>query len=265
MAESQVAARQFSHEQLGRLHAVTRQVEKICSEQLRTYLDALAPLFRPRRLLGNHMEGAGKETVLNADQSLAELRELFFQACGRPFELRKELPLPLESVPTQIQFHEWEYSYSVPTERGKTEINITAPLTWVLAYPTAHSYSMVRQVVAGKQERDVESLRSYVLRASLMHLIFARLPELTALFEGLRYHVEIRKSRELGDLPLVTVSAPIETVRPNDDLLLMAAGYTGRSGFAEVIDPQQALHIRDPFQDQVSRILEEANFSTTGT
>ena len=261
MTESQVDGRQFSYEQLGRLHGITQQVEKICRAQLRTYLDALAPLFRPRRLLGNHIEGASKETVSNPDQNLNDLREIYYKACARPFELRKELPVPLESVSTQIQLHEWEYSRDVLTERGSSKVAITAPLTWVLAYPSAYSLGMMRQVVMGKQERDLESVSSFVLRASIMHLMFSHLPELTAIFDGLRYRVETRRSPELGDLPLVTVSAPIATVLPADDLLLLASSLAGRSGFVEVVDPHQAANIPDPLQDQITKILEAANES----
>ena len=63
-----------------------------------------------RGILGTHMDGAGKESVTGADQNLADVREAFFKACGRPFDLRKELPTPLESVPTQIQLYEWGIS-----------------------------------------------------------------------------------------------------------------------------------------------------------
>jgi hypothetical protein len=259
MSTSGAVNRPFSQEQLGRLHGITQQVEKICRAQLRAYLDALAPLFRPRRVLGNHMEGTGKESVANADQNFNDLREIYFKACGRPFELRKELVSPLESVPTQIQLHEWEYEYEVKTERKS--INITSPLTWVLSYPSAYSHNMVRQFVTSKQERDPESVRDFVLRASLIHLMFARLPELTTLFAGLRYKVEVRKSPQLGDLPLVTVSAPVATVLPTDDLLLLAAAFSGRSGFVEVIDPSQAMSIPDPLQDQITKIVETANNS----
>jgi hypothetical protein len=263
MSESQVDGGEFSHAQLVRLHGLTQQVEKIFAAQLRSYLDALAPLFRPRRLFGNHMEGAGKEMVMNADQNLNDLREVYFKGLARPFDLRKELPVPLESIPTQIQLHEWEYSYEAQAATGPTKITITAPLTWVLGYPTAYSYSMMRQVANGKQEHDRESVRSFILRASIMHLMFSHLPELPRLFEGLRYKVDIRKSALLGELPLVTVSAPVATVRPTDDLLLFAASYSGRSGFVEVIDPQQAAHIPDPLQDQISKILEAANEPST--
>jgi hypothetical protein len=252
-------AQSLTHEQLPRLHSLTNEVAKICRGQLRTYLDALAPLFRPRRMLGNSMDGAGKETVTGADQNFTELREIYFKACGRPFDLRKELPAPLESVPTQIQLYEWESLYEIRAERELKTITVVSPLTWVLAYPSTYTLSMMRQVVAGKQERDAEGVRSFVLRACLMQLLFAKLPELSTLFEGLRYRVEIRKSPQLGDLSLVTLSAPVATVRPADDLLMTATGLSGRTGFEEVIAEYQAAHIADPLQAQILKVLDDAN------
>ncbi len=91
MIDSRDVGQSFSHEQLPRLHEVTQQIEKTCKAQLRTYIDALAPLFRPRRVLGNHMEGTDKENVPAADRNMNDLRELFFKACGRPFDLAKRV------------------------------------------------------------------------------------------------------------------------------------------------------------------------------
>jgi hypothetical protein len=258
MSQPADVAPSLTHEQLPRLHSLTAEVQKICSGQLRTYLDALAPLFRPRRVLGEHMEGAGKESVVGADQTFAELRETYFKACGRPFDLRKDLPTPLESVGTQIGLYEWEYVYEVRSERESRTITVVSPLTWVLAYPATYSLSMLRQVMAGKQERDPEGVRSFVLRSCVMNLLFTKLPELKALFEGLRYRVETRKSPQLGELPLVTVSAPIRTVRPADDLLLAATGLSGRTGFEEVIDDYQAANIADPLQAKILKVLDAA-------
>lgn len=257
MTQQADLGRSLTHEQLPRLHSVTSEVALLCRGQLRNYLDALAPLFRPRRILGNHMEGAGKETVTGADQNFNELRETYFKACGRPFDLRKELITPLESVPPQIQFYEWEYQYDIRSEGERKTITVVSPLTWVLAYPSPYTLSMVRQVVAGKQERDGEGVRTFVLRACLMSQLFAKLPELSALFAGLRYTVEVRKSPLLGELPLVTVSAPVKTVRPTDELLMTATGLSGRPGFDEVIDEYQAAHISDPLQAQISKALDD--------
>jgi hypothetical protein len=249
----------LTHEQLPRLHSLTAEVQKICRAQLRAYLDALAPLFRPRRALGDRMEGAGKESVVSADQTYAELREMYFKACGRPFDLRKELPNPLESVGTQIGMYEWEYLYEIRTDRESRSITVVSPLTWVLIYPSTYSLSMLRQVMAGKQERDADGVRSFVLRSCLMHLQFMKLPDLKAVFEGLRYQVEVRKSPQLGELPLVTVSAPVRTVRPANELLLAATGLSGRTGFEEVIDEYQAAHIADPLQAQILKVLDAGN------
>jgi len=248
----------LTHEQLPRLHNLTAEVQKICRGQLRSYLDTLAPLFRPRRVLGERMEGAGKESVVGADQTFAELREIYFKACGRPFDLRKELTSPLESVGTQLGLYEWEYVYEVRTERETRAITVVSPLTWVVAYPSTYSLSMLRQVMAGKQERNADGVQSFVLRACLMHLQFGKLPELKTLFEGLRYRVEVRKSPQLGELPLVTVSAPIRTVRPADDLLVTATALSGRAGFEEVMDDEQAANIADPLQQQILKVLDSA-------
>jgi hypothetical protein len=261
MTESYEVSQTLTHEELPRLHDVTEEISRLCRAQLRAYLDALAPLFRPRRVIGNHMEGPGKESLIGADQNFTELREIYFKACGRPFELRKELPTPLESVPTQIQIYEWEYLYEISSDKQDRAINVISPLTWVIAYPSTYTYSMVRQVVPAKHERDAEGVRSFVLRASLMHLLFLKLPELKTLIEGLRYKVEIRHLPELGELPLVTISAPVTTIRPTDDLLARAAGFAGRAGFVEVINPQQASHILDPLQAEISRILNASNGS----
>ena len=73
------------------------------------------------------MDGAGKEAVLGADQSLAEFKEIYFKACARPFDLRRELESPLESVPTQIQLYEWEYLHEVRTDRKAITV-ISLPL-----------------------------------------------------------------------------------------------------------------------------------------
>src|SRR6516164_339784 len=89
-------------EQLLHLHNLTKDVSTLCEKQLRIYLEALAPLFRPRRVLGDHVEGTGRESVVGADQNLAELRDVYQRVSGRPFDLRRELMTPLESVSTQI-------------------------------------------------------------------------------------------------------------------------------------------------------------------
>jgi hypothetical protein len=173
----------------------------------------------------------------------------------RPFDLRPELSLPLESVSTQLQLYEWEYQHETKTEHGWRSIKVTSPLTWVIAYSSTYSLSMVRQVLAGQEERDADAVRAFVLRASIMHLHFSKFPAIGELLTGLRYRVETRRSPELGELPLVTVSAPFATLRPPDHLVTVASGLAGGASFAEVLDLESVRQLRDPLREEVAGIL----------
>jgi len=255
MSAQSTAAPTLTSEDLRDRHKLTREVAAFCRQELRTYLDALAPLFRPRRLLGDFVEGGGRENVPAARENFAHLQEAFVGVCGRPFELRRDLTSPLEAPPTQMQIYEWEYMYEARTEGEGRSIAVTAPLTWILMYPSVYSISMMRQVAAGRQERNYEAVRSFVLRACILKLLLEQESQLTAVLEGLRYRIETRKLPDLGDLPLVTVSAPVATYRPADDLLLPATGLSGRAVFQEVLDLESANQIRDPVRERISAIL----------
>jgi hypothetical protein len=244
-------------EQLLHLHTLTKEVAKLCQKQLRAYLDTMALLFRPRRMLGDAMEGAERESVGGSERNVAELRELYRKVAPRPFDLRPELTFPLESVSTQMQLYEWEYLHQTKTDRGWRSIKVTSPLTWVLAYSSNYSLPMLRQVLAGQEERDSEAVRAFVLRACLMHLHFTRFPALSDLLAGLRYRVDVRTSPETGDLPLVTVSAPFATIRPPDSLVTVASGLAGGASFAEVIDLATVQHLKDPLREQIAAIFKK--------
>jgi hypothetical protein len=242
-------------EQLLHLHTLTKDVAKVCQKQLRAYLDTIALLFRPRRILGDYMEGAEKESVGGSDRTLAELRELYKKVALRPFDLRPELNTPLESVSTQMQLYDWEYLHQTKTDRGYRAIKVTSPLTWVLAYSSTYSLSMLHQVLAGQEERDSEAVRAFVLRACLVHLHFQKFPALVDLFSGLRYRVEVRHSQETGDLPFVTISAPFATMRPPDSLLTVASGLAGGASFAEVLDLSTVQNLKDPLREQIAAVF----------
>src|SRR5215475_6877995 len=100
------------------LHGLTKQVALACKRQLDSHVEAMAPLFRPRRILGDHIESSGREVVASADKNLADLRELYARVALRPFDLRPEIRLPIQSVATQFQFDEWEYTHDTSTDKG---------------------------------------------------------------------------------------------------------------------------------------------------
>jgi hypothetical protein len=212
-------------------------------------------LFRPRRILGEAIEGAEKESVGGSEKTVTELRELYRKVALRPFDLRPELSIPLESVSTQMQLYEWEYLHEIKTDRGWQSIKVTSPLTWVLAYSSPYSLSMMRQVLAGQEKGKPDDVRAFVLRACVLHLQFTKFPALADLLGGLRYRVEVRHSQEMGELPLVTISAPLATVRPPDNLVTIASGLTGGTSFAEVLDIASVQNLQDPFRQEIAAIL----------
>src|SRR5215831_21279650 len=163
-------------EQLLQLHNLTKDVAKVCQKQLRGYLDTMALLFRPRRILGAAMEGAEPESGVGSERTVTELRELFKKVALRPFDLRPELTFPLESVSTQMQLYDWEYLHQIKTDRGWRAIKVTSPLTWVVTYSSTYSLPILRQVLAGQEQRDPDAVRAYVVRACLMLLHFQRFP-----------------------------------------------------------------------------------------
>jgi hypothetical protein len=237
------------------LHGLTKDVAQACLRHLKTQVEAMAPLFRPRRVLGDYIDSSGKEPVPGADRNLADLQELYARVAIKPFDLRPELRAPLESVATQFQFNEWEYTHAAETDGSWHSIRVTSPLTWVISYSTSYSLATLRGVVAGSGQRDAEAVRAFVLRACLMHELFSKVPALTSLLEGLRYKVEVRRSPQLGDLPLITVSAPFRTFRPADQLVAMAAGLAGGASFAEVLDVESVRNLADPLRDETVELV----------
>jgi hypothetical protein len=244
-------------DKLLRLHTITKEVSNACLHHLKAHSEAMALLFRPRRFLGDHIDGSGKEAVSAADRNLADLQQLYARVAVKPFDLRPELRAPIESVATQLQFDEWEYTHAAETERGWQSIRVTAPLTWAISYGSPYSLATLRGVVAGSGRRDADAVRAFVLHACLMHELFSKIPALTDLLRSLRYKVEVRKSPQLGDLPLVTVSAPFRTFRPPDKLVAMASGLAGGATFSEVLDIESIRNLSDPLRDEVSGILRQ--------
>ena len=249
-------ARGLNVEAVLRLHNLTTDIAGSCERQLRKYLDALAPLFRPRRILGDYIEGSGREGVAGAESNLAELQQIFQGAVGRPIDLHWKLTTPIESISTQLQIYPWEYLHEVPSGKDQKRITIRSPLTWVLSYPSTYSLSMFRQVIAGGHQRDQSHIAEFVLRACVMTLMFEKLSGLASVFEGVRYHVEVRKSPELGELPLVTISAPFSSMRPSDQIVVLASGVSGRNAFEEIIDLDAVRQISDPVREQIRQLLE---------
>jgi hypothetical protein len=246
----------LSLEELHRLHSLTRDLAALLQKQLRIHLEAMNPLFRPRRFLGDYIEGMGREPVTASERAWTELQNLYKKVAVQPFDLRPELPNPLPSVQTQIALHEWEYAHTVQTGDAWREIKITSPLSWMMTYASPYSLNVIRQQLHdGHSQRDTEAVRAFVVRSCLMAILFQKHPALADLLGALRYRVDVRTSRELGELPLVIISAPLHTFRPADDLVAKAAGFAGGATFSEIVDVESIHQLQDPLREEALRIL----------
>ena len=111
--------------------------------------------------------------------------------------------------------------------------------------------------MTGARQREGEAVRDFVLRACLMSELLRKFPGVRELLEGLRYQVDIKKSAQLGNLPLVTVAAPFRTMRPDDSVVAMAAGLAGGTSFSEVLDVERVQNMADPLRVEMIALLEK--------
>jgi hypothetical protein len=245
------------------LRKVTRAVSEYLLSQLREQLTTLSPLLRPRRVLGDYIDSGNPEPVLDADRSFAALNELYAKAAGKPFDLPRPLRPPLKPIGLALEVHPWEYLHELNTGGVVKVVTITSPVRYVVSYTSGLSLSRLRLGIAGKEEKKPEDVREFVIRSCILHLMLTRFPGITNLLRALRWEVDASTSPELGDLPLVTLTAPLKTVLPPDNLILDSTEMSGTSVFEEVVDVDEISRIEDPLVQKVQSIMAAAQGGTS--
>src|SRR5438046_1302144 len=87
----------YSTQRLLELRKFTRAIADLLRTQMREYLSTLAPLFRPRNVLGNYAEGGAYEASRTGEKAFKELQELYqIVAQSKLYRLPLELKTPLE-------------------------------------------------------------------------------------------------------------------------------------------------------------------------
>ena len=113
--------------------------------------------------------------------------------------------------------------------------------------------------MVGKEQRQVDALRQFIVNALVMHLVLAKYPGITQLLTDLRYQVGVDKSPSLGELPLVTLSACLPSFRPADQLILTATRFSGVPAFIELIDVEMLDTLPDPLKQYLKKIMRLAH------
>jgi hypothetical protein len=235
-----------------------RKLTRALSDHLRLtllkYLSTISPLLKPKSVLGDYIGGAGKESVKGADKAYNELESLFDKvASARPFGLKPGIKSPIEILNTQLEITPLEYAYEARSLNETKQITIVQPLKWIVSY-SGFSPNRLRSLLHAR-ERSVEDLRDFLTHYLVLSTVVLKQPGLETLFSALRFPIRIENFEEFGGLPLVTISAPVATLRPSDSMVIQSTELSGTGLFEEIVSVDELLKFNDPLKDSITELV----------
>jgi len=236
------------------LRKLTRAISESLRGEVLDILGTLAPLLRPKSLLGSYIQGGPKESVRGADRALKDLQNVYDSVAGtNPFNLPRELRTPLPIDSSSLEITPFEYTHSAKSKRQSREITITSPLRWVLGF-SGFSLEKLRE---GLESGDPTEFRAqeFVLNFLIVHVGVSLQKGVSQLFEALRFPVSVHEAPEFGKLPITLISSVIPTVRPSDDTIIESAEVSGMPAFEEVVDLEAILQLKDPLRDRLTDLI----------
>ena len=248
--------RTLSNDEVAALRAKTESVAKLLRERLATQLEALRPLFAPRRLLGRHARGGARDEVPGAERAFARLKESYAAACGRPFTLPKELEDEPLSIEPLLDLHPFEYSHTLSGD-GRA-IAVTNPVRWVITYRSGYTLAQLESALANRATLRPADAKQFLLNALALEQLLGAFPEIGELLRELRYEVAIEKRPALGELPLVTLTSALPAFRPSDDVIATAVRFSGVPAFIELVDLEALPTLADPLRERIAGAIERS-------
>lgn len=243
----------FSTQRLLELRKSTRSIADVLRTQMREYLSTLAPLFRPRNVLGNYAEGGAYEASRVGEKAFKELQDLYQTiAQSKLYRLPSEFKTPLEVINTQLEMTPVEYTHVATTRDENKTVVITSPLKWALTY-AGFGPSRLREILTSGN-RTNDDLQQFVLHYLMMHSVVTKQAGVSRILEALHFPLRIEYAREFGDLPLTFVSSSISTVRPPDQVLIESTEVSGMNAFEEIVQIEDVEKLRDPLKEQLLAI-----------
>jgi len=243
----------YNKQRLIALRKSTRTIADVLRSQMKEYLSTLAPLFRPRNVLGSYVEGGGYEASRIGEGAFRDLQNLYQTlANSKLYSLPQELKTPLEVISPQLEMTPVEYLHEIYSGESTKSVVITSPFKWVLSY-SGFGPSRFREVLHSR-DRSTDSLKQFVLHYLMMHSIIHNQPGLCRIMEALHFPLSIGRTEEFGDLPIAYVSSSVATVRPPDDVIIESTEVSGMNVFEEVVDIDDIARLRDPLKEQLLQL-----------
>jgi hypothetical protein len=244
----------YSTPELLALRKTTRAVADLVRGELRDYLAALAPLFRPRAVLGNYVESGWKETFREADSAFKELQSLYHKfAFAKPFSLpHEELRAPIEVLSSVLEITPVEYAHHAKTERETKTVTVTSPLKWVLNY-SGFGLKRLQELLADGN-RNQGNVREFILHYLTLHLVATRQAGLMKVMGALHFPISTGRLPWCGDLPITYVSS-LATTRPPDDVIIESTDLSGMDAFEEIVSASDIQRFRNPLQERLLELV----------
>jgi hypothetical protein len=240
----------FTIERVQALRRLTRAVADLLGEQVTAYLSTLAPLFRPRWVLGEHIRGAEKEPMKGADRAFREMQGLFDAvARAKPFTLARELKSPVEVSSVNLEIHPVEYRHEVKSGDETRIVTVRSPLTWTLSY-SGYSHLVLPDLLARRTGAN-EELHEWLVHQLVLHAVVTNQQGLTEILTRLHFPVSIVKEPGSGGVPLARIASPLSTIRPPDEVIMQSVELSGMDAFEEVINVDDIGHMDDPLKNRL--------------
>jgi hypothetical protein len=244
----------YSMQRMLALRRLTRAISDLLGGQLREYLSALAPTFRPASILGEYVQGSPKGTLAASHKVFQDLKSVFGAAVNsKPFSLTRELKSPIEILSSTLELSPMEYPYELKTEREVKTVVLTSSLKWVLTY-SGFSPTRLRALLADPHRLDEETAR-FVLHYAVLHIIVSKQPSIGQMLDALRFGVSTLRWRECGELPITCVASSVPSIRPPDEVILESTEISGRDVFEEIVDVEAIQNLRDPFKERLLELI----------
>ncbi len=245
----------YSIQQLLVLRKLTVAVSKLLTEQMRDYLTTLAPLLRPKAVLGDYVDSSTKEAARGAEKNFKELQSLYETiAAAKPFNLAAELKPPIEIVSAALEFRPLEYDHAAQTDNESKTVTVTSPLRWVLNY-SGFTLARLKELVADRN-RSATELREFLLHYLVLHVVLSKQPGVTRILETLHFTISAdNRLPELGNLPIVYINSSVSTLLPPDNVIIESTEISGRNVFEEVVNVADIVKMRDPLKERLMELI----------
>lgn len=238
------------------LRKLTRAIADIARAQMTEYLATLAPLLRPKMVLGDYVEDGSKESTRRSEKALKELQALYDSvAAAKPFNLPRELTLPLRLVGTGLEITPVDTAHVIKSGSETRTIMVRSPLTWTLTF-SGYPPTRLPDLLKAKL-RTGDELGQLVVSYLLMHVVTTNSPGLLNMFEALHFPITATTVPEFGPLPITRIGIALTTTRPSDEVILQSAELTGMDAFEEVVNPNELSRLRDPLKERLIEVARQ--------